>query len=430
MSFDTQLIVFIRPNQIYSEPIRYVLDTMSRSFSLILKYEENKEICNIIFDDRDSNSSIVNVEFYTNILQKRNFSHHYYFTNRPLMFVGDNVQNPDYIGTIFYMINCFQEFDQNPNTNLSDEFGRFKYTSSFQYKFNCITENLVYNYFKFFLESKNIKFELKVKKSRVFLSHDIDSVNGSFLQDGLWAFKRGRLDILALLIFKEILKNPDWKNIDLINKIHDEHGLKSTFFWLATNKVDKVNRIKNSDYSLRELKSLSNKSCINGLHKSCLNLSINEELKILPFQTNINRYHFLNFQLPKAWDDIEQSNLVLDASLGFAEHFGFRNCFSLPFQPYNLSLKKSYNFLIVPLNVMDGTFQKYLKIPTQDTARHIIDFFEINKTNAIISILWHNTFFSNYKYKGFLNEYKKILFYLNENEITSINPSEMIELYG
>jgi len=164
-----------------------------------------------------------------------------------------------------------------------------------------------------------------------------------------------------------------------------------------------------------------------GLHKSCSEMSINQELKKGSFQTNYNRYHFLNFLPHKDWKKISESKLELDCSLGFAEHFGFRNSYGKAFQPFDIDKDEPYNFIEAPLNFMDGTFRKYMKIPTNAIANIIINFYEKNPTNCDFSLLWHNTYFSNYKYNSFLGEYKKILGYIYENKIECVTPNELIK---
>jgi hypothetical protein len=78
---------------------------------------------------------------------------------------------------------------------------------------------------------------------------------------------------------------------------------------------------------------------------------------------------------------------------------------------------------------MDRTFYNYLKIPVHKVADQCIEFIDNNKTNCILSVLWHNNFFESIKYKGYLEEYKKILFYLYESKIRSISPQEIFENY-
>jgi hypothetical protein len=165
------------------------------------------------------------------------------------------------------------------------------------------------------------------------------------------------------------------------------------------------------------------------LHKSCCNYSLDEEVEMLTFPTNLNRYHYLKIALPGSWNSIESSKIRLDASLGFAERYGFRNSYGLPFRPYDIVNNQVYNFVEVPLNVMDTTFLVYMKVPSNKTASSIIDFIEKNKTNSVVSILWHNNYFTKYKYKGYLEEYKKILVYITESKLKHITPEEIIKEY-
>lgn len=424
---NTLLSIYILKEEIYSQPIHYLLKIMDNCLSLGLSFVEIKENANFIFDHTDKNSVQINIEFFRSLIIEKNYNYNHYFRQKPIIYFKDG-QKEDWLSSAFYIINCFQEYQKEENCLENDIYGRFKYESSFQYRFNCIEENLVQQYFILFCR-RDLNLQIKETnflKSRVFLSHDIDSVNGSFLQDGLWAIKKGRLDIVVKLIFNEIFSNPDWKNIDFINRIHNEYNLKSTFFWLASNKIGK-NQIKNGDYNFSELSRLSSLTKSNGLHKSSLEMDIDEEIKTLPFKTNFNRYHFLKFGIPEDWHNISNSSVLLDASLGFAERIGFRNGFGLPFKPYNLMSESSYDFIEVPLNIMDGTLQKYMNIPMENTSENVINFFEKNKTNTLISILWHNTFFTNYKYKGYLNEYKKILNYILESKVVSVTPEDLIE---
>jgi len=41
--------------------------------------------------------------------------------------------------------------------------------------------------------------------------------------------------------------------------------------------------------------------------------------------------------------------------------------------------------------------------------------------------LWHNTYFTDYKFNSYLTEYKKILTYIYENKIEVLSPVQLIE---
>lgn len=336
---------------------------------------------------------------------------------------------------VFYLINSLDEYDRQPDC--FDSLGRFQFDKSI-IKENGIEKNIVLELIKeshhhYLILQKH--FKIKHHKSYFYLSHDIDSIYGSLTQDGLWALKKGRFDIMFKVIFNTMMSKPDWVNFDLIMNTESEFDFKSTFYWLVNEgKID--DRQTNSDYDInstsvkRAIHTIKERGFENGLHKSISNETFSSELSKMPVNVVGNRFHYLKFQLPAAYNKIEESNLKLDASLGFAEHFGFRNGYGYPFHPYNVSKMQAYDFIEVPLNIMDGTFQRYMKIPVDKTADTIISFLEKNNENALLSILWHNTFFSNYKYKGYLNEYKKILAYLRESKFQNINQQEIIDKFS
>lgn len=336
---------------------------------------------------------------------------------------------------VFYLINSLNEY--NHGNDELDNLGRYKFESSVIKELG-IKNNTVLSLIKETVEENvilNSMFKVTNHKSLFYLSHDIDSIYGSFTQDGLWALKNKRIDVLLKIYVNAIISKPDWLNFDLIMKTESEYDFKSTFYWLVNKgKID--NRQTNSDYSItspkiiEELRNVSSTGFENGLHKSISEESFKTEINKMPVNIIGNRYHYLKFNLPNGYDKLEESGLELDASLGFAEHYGFRNGYGYPFHPFNISKSDKYSFLEVPLTIMDGTFQRYMNIPVEKTADEIINFLETNNQNALLSILWHNTFFSNYKYKGYLAEYKKILGYLRDSKFRNINQSEIIKEFS
>jgi len=343
------------------------------------------------------------------------------FTQGPVLLYQSR---PDYPATIFYLVNSIQEY-ASPHT---DTLGRFGYAHSYQHHFNNVTDNVVFSLMRSLWQSVDVlrQFPLKDKPSRVLLSHDIDTLYGAFVQDGMWALKRGKIGVVAEQFMNLALARPAWFNIDKIMDVESGYGFTSTFFWLV-NKGRINKREVNSDYSIhsprlrKTLRAVESRGFENGLHKSISPMTHRHELDKLPVRTTLNRNHYLKFSLPGHYRHIQQSGLACDASLGFAEHYGFRNSYGYAFSPYDLQNRQPYGFKEVPLHCMDGTFQRYMQLPVNRTADEVICFLEKNKYNALLSILWHNTFFTDHKYRGYLHEYKKILAYLYESglQVTS-----------
>lgn len=392
----------------------------------------NKRI-NLIFSPSGLRIGVSNE---SNIKLSKNFVSN--FTQQKFSFIDNLAQSgfiehpdgtPDYLSTAFYMLACLQEYDQTSNL---DSLKRFKFSNSYQWHFKNAEQNIVQ--FCFDKLAETLAIRPIDEPTRFFLSHDIDSVYGSLLQDGFYAFKRGRLDILLKLIFNVALNKPDWLNIDQIINIESEYDFRSTFFWIV--RKGKEQGLINADYRFKSstiqnnLKQVANRGFENGLHKSVSAATFEEELAAFTNKPVSNRYHYLKFNLPEGFNALEDSGLKMDASLGFAETMGFRNSYGLPCNPFNIKERRPYSFVEVPLHVMDRTFFQYNPLTPVKAKQTIIDFLEKNRKNCVLSILWHNNFFTNYKFNGYLGMYKGILTYIRENNFNTITQEELIKNYS
>lgn len=417
--------VYIKPETDYYYPTLYVLKIIEKNKTVHFDFVNSREEADIYWDHTNPGSKPIQLTFYDS-LQNGNSDLSQGSVFKTLPEIIDKNEKKDTIASIFYMVNCIQEI--NPKNNELDQFGRYKFESSYQSRFNLIEKNLVQQEIDAFCNEHNIKGTNK--RSTFFISHDIDTLYGSLFQDGFWALKNMKINAILALIGFELMRRPHWRNIDKIIKIDSEYDVRSTFFWLV-NKGKGTQDIMNADYNIRKeqdlIKLVNQSGFTNGLHKSCSEMSINEELEKGNLTNNFNRYHFLNFQPHADWGKISESRIELDCSLGFAEHYGFRNSYGKAFQPFDLKNNKPYDFVEAPLNFMDGTFHKYMKIPANKIGSIIIDFFENNPNNCDFSLLWHNTYFTNYKYNSFIEEYKKVLAYIYENKIGYLTPYELIK---
>ncbi len=417
--------IYIKQNTIYYNPIFYTLRIIEKNKKIEFDFVDEIEKADIFWDYDMLNSQPISINFYNNLNENdSNLAQSNIFKNKPIIY--DEKGNEDYIATIFYMINCLQEFCISVND--TDNFERFKYSSSYQYRFNNIKENLVQQFINKLIE----KWALNGvdTPSCFYISHDIDSIYGALKQEGLWALRNKNISKLLYLILLEIIRKPLWKNIDKIIKLNSSYDICSTFFWLVNNGIGERGAF-NADYFIEKeqnlIKKVENSNFYNGLHKSCSKIGITDEFNKVKLNSSSNRYHYLKFLPKNDWGKLSESQIELDASLGFAEIYGFRNSYGNAFQPYNIIEKKAYNFISTPLVFMDATLDKYMKIEIDKISKTVIEFFENNNNNCIISLLWHNTYLTDFQFEPFLKEYKKIILYIYENKIKSISPNEIIE---
>jgi hypothetical protein len=418
------LKIHIRINTSYHYPILFTLLLIEKNQGVKFHFTDDMDDADVLWDHEHPRSEVINLDFFDEISkEKPDLSHQRIL--KVDQFVRDNENRKDIITTIFYMVNCLQEFSLGKN-NL-DTFGRFRFESSYQKRFNSIEKNLVQQYIDEFCNEKKIVG--KPRASAFFISHDIDTIYGSILQDGYWALKNLRLGAMLAIIAGEISRRPHWKNMDRIMRINSEYDVKSTFFWLV-NKGKGRQKIKNADYSIQSeqslLKMTKERGFVSGLHKSSMDMSFEEELTKGKIIEPYNRFHFLNFLPSQHWPELSDSPIIFDSSLGFAEHYGFRNSYGSAFQPFDIKNNRPFDFVEAPLIFMDTTFHHYMKIEKRKIADIITDFYEANPSNCLFSLLWHNTYFTDYKYGGYLAEYKKILSFIYENKIKSLTPDEII----
>jgi hypothetical protein len=471
------MTIFIEQNQPFSAPIKWVFALIGANKNVVFNVINTIENADLIVSNAPNSDVFLDLEFY-NAIDKNDFNvkNPFYMartrhqaesmtegspfelktslrgtkqTNsklNPIINLADSSSanlnfeflifnsNKDYLAAIFYLVNCLQEY----NATSLDGHGRYQFLASWQAQTGTITQNVVQQIINFFLENqpKLRHLALVSRESCVFLTHDIDGLYNAWKTEGLWAAKNFRLDKILHLLYLEAIRRPAWFNIDDILKLHSEYDLRSTFFFL-TEKGRNRQGVTHADYDVNsdKIQQLfarikAHKSEI-GLHKSALNHSnFNSELNKLPLNDiKSNRYHFLKFQLPEAWQTMEKSGVDLDASLGFAEQFGFRNSYGLPFSPYNFEEKRAMKLIVTPLNIMDGTMEMYQGLPISKIAENIILFFENNRKDAILSLLWHNREFSPFRFDAYLGIYKQVLTYLYESKIRSVTASEIVATY-
>jgi len=126
---------------------------------------------------------------------------------------------------------------------------------------------------------------------------------------------------------------------------------------------------------------------------------------------------------------MEASEITSDSSIGYPYNMGFKNSFGMPYYPYSIDLNKEVNVLEIPLQIMDGMFDITTKDSGEEAFAKITDFIEANGSNAIISILWHNSEMTNFAYRWSFNCYKKILQYLADMNFETVLPSQLVNEY-
>ena len=160
--------VFIENNNYFYNEIKYIFSIFS--FNKGIKYTliDDSGQADLVISTNESSDIRISEEFYLKLNQQK-FGHANFFINDT--FIRDPKGYIDYLSSAFYILNVIQEIDNSDE----DEFGRFKYLNSFQYKFNNIKSNIVQDIFDCLFDSVN-KFNaiIPIKRpTRIFLSRSV-----------------------------------------------------------------------------------------------------------------------------------------------------------------------------------------------------------------------------------------------------------------
>lgn len=179
-----------------------------------------------------------------------------------------------------------------------------------------------------------------------------------------------------------------------------EDGFSSTFFILAEHqhRRDGNYRLEQMVHRLREIPAAGSAMALHGSYRSIVeNSDLPAEVETLAAATGErprgSRQHWLRFDHPaKLFSNIEKAGLQYDSSWGWAEQLGFRHGAAFAFPPYNFAAEAPYNFLLIPLVIMD----RGLQVAHDRSAEASAELAESVLAESRrwgwggVSVLWHN----------------------------------------
>lgn len=386
--------IYIEPNSLFFNKVKWVINIIGQYARTKYHYVNEAAQSDVSIGSGSMYDIKIDLNFFKRI-ENDDTRWRSMLPNGPIYY--DENGNKCSIETIFYLVNCIQELNLKPSD--LDQYGRYKYSVSLQKHYGIVEENFVGH----LIDQLILQFPIlsldgnppKVK-SKFFISHDIDLLLSGWKIEGFLALKQSKWSLLLKVLWDILRLKPFYNNIDQIILLDKNYGIPSCFYWLPKYGKDQ-NGIMNADYSLDDLKVQSQKvldaglDC--GIHKSSFENTFGEEMAHFHFKVEHNRYHYLKFQTHKAWKEIEAAGLKTDASLGFAEHIGFRNSYGLPFVPFDMENDRPFSFVEIPMHVMDVTLKQYMGLDDEEISNKLQSFFIMNKENAICSILIHNNYY-------------------------------------
>jgi hypothetical protein len=367
----------------------------------------------------------------------------------------------DILAGAFFFLSGWQEYVYRQQHNTL----RFPYQASLQKQLDIAHLPIVNYYFDILKSAIEICYNTHLsvspwggRKWALCLTHDIDKCTSGWREDFAYQLKRLRLPSALNILFSRLAGRDTWFNFEDILALEERHSAKSSFYFLARKGKQYARRtaepppaktdfpeaapaadpasffsssplarlrgysevLRNADYNLSDpaienvLQLLREKGYEVGVHGSFgTHLSaelLKEDIRRFPAPVTGGRFHYLCFDITRTPDILESQGLKYDSSMGFAEEVGFRNGIAFPFPPFNIRENRPAGFLEIPLIIMDTTFRSYKKTPQNDIMPLIHQLMaEAERFSGCLTVLWHNSYFSPYKFAGWRELYRAIL---------------------
>lgn len=375
----------------------------------------------------------------------------FFFDNspeKPLLIFAENkiFISADIISAAFYLLSGWQEYFSDER----DQHGRFPYAASVQAKYSFVTLSAVNYYFDVLKTAveyvsgqplKSRKWGTKQAKFAAFISHDIDNMRSGWKAPAKAALHQRKFTLFGKLLWQHLTQPDAWDNLEQVAAATAEYGGRSTFFVLGT-KGRSANGTPNADYHLSSilyrLQQLKAQGCEVSLHGSIGTALDAGRLKAemendLQYEGNGLRFHYLGWEPRHTPGVIDASSCFgYDSTLGFAEHFGFRNSYCQPFYPFNFATGKVTGFIEIPLTIMDTTLHhpNYLQLkPTEILPALRPVFTEIKKFGGVASVLWHNQNFDPANTQNGPNQFHEIMRCLQQQDALFLTGREIFEQF-
>ena len=312
----------------------------------------------------------------------------------------------DIISAAFYLLSGWQEYFSTAR----DRHGRFPYAASVQKQYSFVTLPVVNYYFDALKTAVEYVSGQPLRPRRwgnqqadfaAFISHDIDNLYSAWKAPAKAALQQGKVALFSKLIWRHLTQPDAWDNLEAIAVSVAQYGGCSTFFILPSHRPG-PGGTPNADYNLtprlqQRLEQLAQQGFELGLHSS-LGTATDETALVRDLDDSQYigaglRFHYLSWEPRQTHAIIDAAGFDYDATLGFAEHFGFRNSYCQPFYPFDFSTNGETGFLEIPLNVMDATLHhpNYLQLALSEILPALaLVFNEIKRFGGVVSVLWHN----------------------------------------
>ena len=327
----------------------------------------------------------------------------------------------DIFASSFFMLTRWEELANKKR----DSHNRFQAIESLAYKRGFLHRAVVNEYAEMLwkmLSHLKCGQERKKRTFRTFATHDVDTPFLCATKGPLVAAKEAGGDLIkrrnpkaALHNFTSWLKTLNghaerdpYNTFGYIMDISERHGLQSTFLFMANGRRPEY------DLGHRFLRGLMGEIYARGhsigLHSSYSSYDDPVQTKLesdmlrsvcskegIDQKEWMSRQHFLRWETPITFNNLESSGMDYDSTLSYADHAGFRCGVCYEYPAFDILSRNRFKLRERPLLVMECTVidRNYMNMGPGEKAFSFIKSIKdtCRRFKGDFIILWHNTRF-------------------------------------
>lgn len=281
--------------------------------------------------------------------------------------------------------------------------------------------NILYQRILEKFKEENIPITLLRFKQSVVMTHDIDQLRSGWFETIRKEFNSPTIKSfinIPIALFTKIfgLKDDHFKGLEKSIEVNQQQKLSPIYFFMTKKSH------QDADYNEELLKKafrLIPSDFRIGIHPGYYTSTNEEEFlfqknrleNLIDRKIDSCRQHYLKYDVKITPHIHEKASIREDYSLGFAEIYGFRNGICSPFYLYNFKEQRAFYTKQIPLFLMDSTLFSYLdpkdlqinKKESSDIIKQLQADFPF-----CISVLFHNTWYSNQESINFIISLAKL----------------------
>jgi len=426
----------------------YIVDVILNEFlglNYNVEYYNGKDYQILLSSDL---KLIIKDFFWSNIDEKTGYLHQKYLPttieyytnelclepNMPIIYGKPEIQiadttiicNIDIFASSFFMLTRWEE----AICKQKDKYHRFPEKQSLAQKFNFYHRPIVNEYTELLwniLQKAKINQQRKVHHYQVVPTHDIDflfkfinlfklfkAIAGDIVN--LKSINRAWKTLIDYGKIKRQKKHDPFDTFDYLMDISEQYNLKSHFYFIP-GKISETNIHYNilNKKTIDVIKHILQREHIVGMHASYNSFNNIEQMKkekerLQQIVENIeeSRQDYLRFENPTTWQILNDLNIKLDSTIGYANTNGFRAGTCYTYSVFNIITRQKLNLKEMPLIFMEQAAIRCNSNVEQFKIQILQLKEKVQKYKGKFVILWHNNNIRNPYFEQYTSVYQNI----------------------